>query len=82
MHSFGQLLRSSYARLSLGEWVYNKLENVRVLFVPDDFPLLFVGTPRQRYDVFSAGNFYATFQALGLLNLGLLLSDASSTFKT
>jgi hypothetical protein len=72
-HSFAQLLRSAYGRLSLGEWVYNKLENLRVLFVQDDFLLLFTGTPRQRYDMFSAGIFYATFQALGLLNLGLLL---------
>ena len=72
-HSFGQLLRAAYGKLSFGEWLYNKLENVRVLFVQDAFPLLFTGTPRQRYDVFTAGNFYATFQALGLLNLGLLL---------
>ena len=71
--SFGQLLRSAYGRLSFGEWVYNKLENIRVLFVPDDFALLFVGNPRQRFDLFTAGNFYATFQALGLLNFGLLL---------
>jgi hypothetical protein len=70
---FGQLLREAYGKLSLGEWVYNKLENLRLLFVPYNFLPIFQDNPRLRYNAFMDGNFYSTFQALGVLTLGLLV---------
>ena len=70
---FGQLLRDAYGKLSLGEWARNKLENLRVLFVPDNFRPIFGDDPRARFNAFMDGNFYSMFQALGLLNLGLLV---------
>jgi hypothetical protein len=72
-HSFGQLVRDAYGKLSPQEWARNKLENVRVLFVPYNFRPIFTDDPLQRYDAFTRGNFYSMFQALGLLNLGLLV---------
>jgi hypothetical protein len=71
--TFGHLVRDAYGKLSLGEWAYDKLENLRVLFVPDNFRPIFTNDPRARYNAFMDGNFYSTFQALGLLNLGLLV---------
>jgi hypothetical protein len=69
----GQLLWDAYSKLGPREWAYNKLENVRVLFVPDHFRPILEDEPRPRYNAFMDGNFYSMFQALGLLNLGLLV---------
>jgi len=41
--------------------------------VPDNFEPTSSDHPRYRYDAFTRGNFYSTFQALGLLILGLLV---------
>jgi hypothetical protein len=71
--SFGQLMREAYGKLSPQEWAHNKLDNVRVLFAPHNFRLIFGDDPRPRYNAFMDGNFYSMFQALGLLNLGLLV---------
>lgn len=71
-HSFGQLMKEAYGKLSVGEWVRSKWENVQVLFVPPSFLGLFGDDVRERYDTFSRSIFFSLFQALGILNLGLL----------
>lgn len=72
-HSFGQLLFDAYGKLGIEQWARNKLDNIRVLFVPDFFRQIFEKDALPRYSAFSGGNFFSMFQALGLLNFGLLV---------
>jgi hypothetical protein len=71
-HGFWPLLKDAYGKLSAVQYLEGRIRNVAILFIPDRFSLIFSGDWKQRYDTFMAGNFFCLFQALGILNLGLL----------
>jgi hypothetical protein len=80
-HSFASLLFGNYSKLGLGQLIANKLANFQVLFLRDSSGLMIGGNSIQRVNAFLEGNFFCLFQALGLLNLGLVIRFCRRCFR-
>ena len=79
--SFGSLLLESYSRLSVSQLIANKFANFEVLFLKENTVQIIVGDSLQRLNAFLEGNFFCLFQALGLLNLGLVIRFCRRCFQ-
>jgi hypothetical protein len=69
---FGQLLKDSYAKMSLATYMETKWTDVTNLFYGGEVAGLESGDFRQALTVYETGTFFHLFMSLGLVNLGFL----------